>query len=71
MTRPANDGCGEDSYVSHAVIKRNFGGSTPQVTGKLLKSENGLFRKKTNGTFGVLDIFTKHLCEKKNFVPRS
>ena len=46
MTRPANNGCGEDSYVSHAVIKRNFGGSTPQVTGKLLKSENGLFRKK-------------------------
>ena len=66
-------------------IKRNFGGSTPQVTGKmapfkranvlnleeLLQSENGLFRKKTNGTFGVLDIFTKRLCEKKNFVPRS
>ena len=60
MTRPANNGCGEDSYVSHAVIKRNFGGSTPQVTGKmapfkranvlnleeLLQSENGLFRKK-------------------------
>ena len=21
--------------------------------------------EKTNGTFGVLDIFTKHLCEKK------
>ena len=46
MTRLANNGCGEDSYVSHAVIKRNFGGSTPQVTGKLLKGENGLFRKK-------------------------
>ena len=60
MTRTANNGCGEDSYVSHAVIKCNFGGSTPQVTGKmapfkmanvsnfqeLLQSENGLFRKK-------------------------
>ena len=23
------------------------------------------FSEKTNGTFGVLDIFTKHLCEKK------
>ena len=23
------------------------------------------FWEKTNGTFGVLDIFTKHLCEKK------
>ena len=29
MTRPANNGCGEDSYVSHAVIKRNFGGFLP------------------------------------------
>ena len=32
MTRPANNGCGEDSYVSHAIMKRNFGGST---TGKM------------------------------------
>ena len=79
MTRPANNDCGEDFYVSHAIIKRNFGGSTSDVTGKiapfkmayvlkleeLLKSENGLLRKKTNGTFSVLNIFTKHLCEKK------
>ena len=68
--------------MPHAIIKRNFGGSTRDVTGKiapfkmanvsnleeLLQSENGLLRKK-NGTFGVLDIFTKHLFEKKmNFL---
>ena len=78
MTRLENNGCGKDS-VSHAIIKRNFGGSTRDVTGKmapfkmvnvsnleeLLQSENGLLRKNTNGTFGVLDIFTKHLREKK------
>ena len=60
MTRPANNDCGEDFYVSHAIIKQNFGGSTCDVTGKiapfkmayvlnleeLLKSENGLLRKK-------------------------
>ena len=60
MTRPANNDCGEDFYVSHAIIKRNFGGSTSDVTGEiapfkmayvlkleeLLKSENGLLRKK-------------------------
>ena len=58
MTRPENNGCGKDS-VSHAIIKRNFGGSTRDVTGKmapfkmtnisnleeLLQSENGLLRK--------------------------
>ena len=55
---PANNGCGKDS-VSHAIIKRNFGDSTRDVTGKiapfkmanvsnleeLLQSENGLLRK--------------------------
>ena len=55
MTRPANNGCGKDSFVSHAIIKRDFGGSTRDVTGKmanvsnlkeLLQSENGLLRKK-------------------------
>ena len=79
MTRPANNGCGKDSFVSHAIIKRDFGGSTRNVTGKiapfkmanvsnleeLLQIENGLLKKKTNGTFGVLDIFTKNLCENK------
>ena len=54
MTRPANNGCGEDSYVSHTIMKRNFGGSTRNVTGKManvsnlediLRSENGLLRK--------------------------
>ena len=54
MTRPANNGCGEDSYVSHAIMKRNFGGSTRNVIGKManvsnleeiLRSENGLLRK--------------------------
>ena len=79
MTRPANNGCGKDSFVSHAIIKRDFGGSTRDVTGKiapfkmanvsnleeLLQIENGLLEKKTNGTFGVLDIFTKNLCENK------
>ena len=79
MTRPANNGCGKDSFVSHAIIKRNFGGSTRDVTGKiapfkmanvsnleeLFQIENGLLEKKTNGTFGVLDIFTKNLCENK------
>ena len=34
VTRPANNGCGKDS-VSHAIIKRNFGGSTRDVTGKM------------------------------------
>ena len=79
MTRPANNGCGKDSFVSHAIIKRDFGGSTRDVTGKiapfkmanvsnleeLLQIENGLLKKKTNSTFGVLDIFTKNLCENK------
>ena len=79
MTRPANNGCGKDSFVSHAIIKRDFGGSTRDVTGKiapfkmanvsnleeLFQIENGLLEKKTNGTFGVLDIFTKNLCENK------
>ena len=60
MTRPANNGCGKDSFVSHAIIKRDFGGSTRDVTGKmapfkmanvsnlkeLLQSENGLLSKK-------------------------
>ena len=26
LTRPVNNGCGEDLYVSHASVKRNFGG---------------------------------------------
>ena len=79
MTRPANNGCGKDSFVSHAIIKRDFGGSTRDVTGKiapfkmanvsnleeLLQIENGLLKKKTNSSFGVLDIFTKNLCENK------
>ena len=75
----ANNGCGEDFYVSHAVIKQNFRGSTRDVTGKmapfkkasvsnlerLLKMD---FWEKKNSTFGILDIFTKHLCEKKMYV---
>ena len=79
MTRPANNGSGKDSFVSHAIIKRDFGGSTRDVTGKiapfkmanvsnleeLLQIENGLLKKKTNSSFGVLDIFTKNLCENK------
>ena len=32
---------------------------------ELFQIENGLLEKKTNGTFGVLDIFTKNLCENK------
>ena len=58
MMRPPNNGCGKDSFVSHAITKRNFGGSTRDVTGKmasfkmanvsnleeLLQSENGLLR---------------------------
>ena len=35
MTRPANNGSGKDSFVSHAIIKRDFGGSTRDVTGKI------------------------------------
>ena len=60
MTRPANNGCGEGSHVSHAIIKRNFEGTTRGVTGEmpsfkmanvsnleeLLQSENWLLRKK-------------------------
>ena len=60
MTRPANNGCGKDSFVSHAIIKRDFGGSTRDVTGKiapfkmanvsnleeLLQIENGFLIKK-------------------------
>ena len=60
MTRPANNGCRKDSFVPHAIIKRDFGGSTRDVTGKmapfkmanvsnleeLLQSENGLLGKK-------------------------
>ena len=59
MTRPANNGCGKPSLVSHAIVKRDFGGSTRDVTGKmapfkmanvsnleeLLQSENELLRK--------------------------
>ena len=59
MTRPANNGCRKDSFVPYAIIKRDFGGSTRDVTGKialfkmanvsnleeLLQSENGLLRK--------------------------
>ena len=60
MMRPPNNGCGKDSFVSHAVTKRNFGGSTHDVTGKmasfkmanvsnleeLLQNENGLLGEK-------------------------
>ena len=35
MTRPANNGCGEGSYVSHAIIKRNFEGTARGVTGEM------------------------------------
>ena len=54
MTRPANNGCRKDSFMPHAIIKRDFGGPTRDVTGKmanvsnleeLLQSENGLLRK--------------------------
>ena len=53
MTRPANNGCRKDSFVPHVIIKRDFGGSTRDVTRKmanvsnleeLLQSENGLLR---------------------------
>ena len=57
--RPANNGCGKDSFVSHAIIKRDFGGFTRDLTGnmaplkmvnvsnleELLQSENELLRK--------------------------
>ena len=36
MARPANNGCGEDSYVSHAIVTQNFGGSTRDVRGKMV-----------------------------------
>ena len=47
----ANNGCGEDFYVSHAVTKQNFRGSTRDVTGNMapFKMEaftNRLLRKK-------------------------
>ena len=59
MTRPANNGCRKDSFVPQVIIKRDFEGSTRDVTGKmapfkmanvsnleeLLQSENGLLRK--------------------------
>ena len=35
MTRPANNGYGKDSFVSHAILKRDFGGSTRDVKGKM------------------------------------
>ena len=43
MTRLANNGCGIDS-VSHAIIKRNFGGSTRDVTGKMAPFKMGMFK---------------------------
>ena len=60
MTRPANNSCGKDSFVSHAIIKRDFRGSDRDVTEKmatfkmanvsnlkeLLQNENGLLSKK-------------------------
>ena len=60
MARRANNGCKKDSFVSQAIIKRDFRGSTGDVTGmmapfkmanfsnlkELLQSENGLLRKK-------------------------
>ena len=35
---------------------------------KSFNSENGLLKKKTNGTLGVLDIITKQLFGKKMYV---
>ena len=32
LTRPVNNGCGEDLYVSHASVKRNFGGHRKDCT---------------------------------------
>ena len=59
VTRPANNGCGEHLHVLYAIVKRNFGCSTRNVTEKLapfkmanasnleelLQSKNGLLRK--------------------------
>ena len=67
--------------IVYAIVKRSFRRSTHNVTGKmapfkmasvsnleeLLQSKNGLLRK-TNGTFGILYIFTKQLCQKKIYV---
>ena len=60
VTRPSNNGCGEHLHVLYAIVKRNFGCSTRNVTEKmapfkmanasnleeLLQSKNGLLRKK-------------------------
>ena len=35
ITKMANNGCGEDFYVSQVVIKQNFRGSIRDVTGKM------------------------------------
>ena len=59
LTRPVNNGCGEDLYVSHASVKQNFGGHRKDYT-----IQDGACL--TNGTFGILDIFTKR--EKKMYL---
>ena len=59
LTRPVNNGCGEDLYVSHASVKQNFGGHRKDCA-----IQDGACL--TNGTFGILDIFTKR--EKKMYV---
>ena len=77
MTRPANNGCGEGSYVSHAIIKRNFEGTT-RAQERCRHSRWRMFRiwksfckvkidfwGKKNGTLGVLDIFTKIYVKRK------
>ena len=71
----ANNGCGEDFYVSHAVMKQNFRGSTRDVTGNMapfkmanvsnLEAFTIDFWEKKNGIFGILDIFTMW---KENYV---
>ena len=59
LTRPVNNGCGEDLYVSHASVKQNFGGHRKDCA-----IQDGACL--TNGTFGILDIFTKR--EKKMYL---
>ena len=59
LARPVNNGCGEDLYVSYASVKQNFGGYRKDCA-----IQDGACL--TNGTFGILDIFTKR--EKKMYL---
>ena len=55
----ANNGCGEDFYVSRAVMKQNFRGSTRDVTGNMAPFKMA--------NVSNLEAFTNRLLRKKEW----